>query len=157
MYLTQIASLGVQRIAAIWFSRSVVGAGGKLSNTLTSPVMQPIVEIVTQWPLPVCRIWTNSSPSTLNANVLPSVTLWNPWRCGNCWLHWGRTVYDGAGLNMARFLVCPDHFRFPDQIFRDSARHLPVLDAQECKHGASVQATVQYWRRNKIKRQSKKK
>ena len=54
---------GVASSAAICHLRSQVVAGGRLSKMSTSPGAQPILEIVTQWPQSVWRIWTNSAAS----------------------------------------------------------------------------------------------
>lgn len=50
----------------------------KLSNICTSECFTPMVEIVFQWPCPVCRIWTNSPGSTSKVIIRPQQTSWRP-------------------------------------------------------------------------------
>ena len=84
IYLTLMASFGVASRAAIWFIMLDVRAGGRLSNTLISPALHPIVETVTQWSCPLWRTWINSSVWMAKNKVRPSPTSWRPLMWGNC-------------------------------------------------------------------------
>ena len=61
LYLSIIFFSLFRTNAAICFLIELVTAGGMLSNTCTSEFSQLIVEIVTQCPLPVCKIGRHSA------------------------------------------------------------------------------------------------
>lgn len=84
MSCTVMASLGVAWMAAIWFIIEDVMAGSEPSKMFTSLSLQPIVDMVIQWPQPLRIIWTYSPVWTVNAKVSPKATFSNPLTYGNC-------------------------------------------------------------------------
>ena len=123
---------GKQTIAAICLWSDELIAGGKLSYISTNPRSHPYVEIVTQWPYPVCNTWTNENLWILNDKVCPRLVSCNPLQRGK---DFAISLCDA--FTMVSFNHSPDN-RICSSPFDNFCNHIHSTFIVSCRASTSI-------------------